>query len=235
MSPISTCPRCRLQVSLPERTSPAARVKCPLCSAEYSLQEALDQVPPPLIVLDHGAGPSGAVEAAAMSGAAVGAALDAGSTGALPEVEFPDDHLTDIEGEGAEGLAHFADRDGIDDGMEEGGIEGGIDGVDEDDVEGRLALGDETPDESGAMIGGPLRREADDFELSHGAASASRAASDRRDRLDHRGSGFAEMIKAVLGAVIGLAIGYYILLWLGRDPIQLKPFLHTYLPDWLVP
>jgi hypothetical protein len=157
-----------------------------------------------------------------MSEAAVGATLDAGSTGALPEVEFPDDHLIDMEGEGAEGLAHFADREGIDDDID-------------DDVEGRLALGDETPDESGAMIGGALRRDAGDFELSRSSGGTSRGASDRRDRLDRRGGGFAEMIKAVLGAVIGLAIGYYILLWLDRDPIQIKPLLDSYLPDWLVP
>jgi hypothetical protein len=143
-----------------------------------------------------------------LSTATVGATLDAGSTGLLPEVEFPD-----AEGEG---LAHFADDDGID-------------GAEED--EGRLALGDEAPDESAAMIGGPLRRDADDgaFDLDRRASAASRA-SDRRG-----GSGFGELIKAILGAVMGLAIGYYILLWLGRDPAQLKPFLHDYLPDWLVP
>src|SRR5438093_13785786 len=104
MPQISTCPHCRLQVSLPEKAAPAARVQCPLCTAEYTLQEALDQVPPMLIVLDPGP-----VEAAVMSEAAVGAELDACSTGMLPQVEFPD--ATD--GDEAGGLPHFADDDDV--------------------------------------------------------------------------------------------------------------------------
>src|SRR5437762_1261653 len=127
MPQISTCPRCRLQISLPEKTSPAAQVKCPLCAAEYTLQEALEQVPPMLIVLDPGP-----VESRVLSETAVGAAVDACSTGMLPQVEFPDAP----EGDEPGGLPHFGD---------------------DEDVEGRLSLGDEAPDEGGAMIGGVLR------------------------------------------------------------------------------
>jgi hypothetical protein len=223
MSQISTCPRCRLQVSLPAKASPAAQVKCPLCSAEYALQEALNEVPPMLIVLDPGP-----VEAAVLSGTAVGAELNADSTGMLPEVEFPD---TD---EAAGSLPHFADDEDI-----AGAVRGGEpDDEAHGDAEGRLSLGDEAPDESGAMIGGALR-DGDAADEAHGGFDLSRAdggAPRTGSRRGQRSSGgFAEMIKAVMGAVIGLAIGYYILLLLGRDPMQLKPFLHTYLPDWLVP
>ncbi len=221
MSQISTCPRCRLQVSLPARASPAARVKCPLCSAEYALQDALNEMPPMLIVLDPGP-----VEAAVMSEAAVGAELDAGSTGMLPEVEFPDDAA-------AGGLPHFADDGDVADDRDF------ADGV--DDAEGRLSLGDEAPDESGAMIGGAmiggaLRDEADgegddgEFDLGRGKDGASRPTAAGR-RGQRSSGGLGEMVKAVMGGVIGLAIGYYILLWLGKDPMLLK----SYLPDWLVP
>jgi hypothetical protein len=217
MSQISTCPRCRLQISLPEKTSPAAQVKCPLCAAEYTLREALDQVPPMLIVLDPGP-----VESCVMSEAAVGATgatLDACSTGMLPQVEFPDAP----EGDEPGGLPHYAD---------------------DDDVEARVSLGDEAPDEGGAMIGGVLRErmrsdegnEEDDFDLDRRHDGASRPGVLKAPRRAPRSSGgIGEVLKAVIGAIVGLSIGYYILLWLGRDPLQLKSFLSDYLPGWLLP
>jgi len=215
MPPISTCPRCRLQISVPENVSPAALVKCPLCSAEYTLREALDEAPPMLIVLDPG--PEALAAASVMSEAAVGDELDAGSTRRLPQVEFPDMPA----GEG-DVLAHFADED---------------DG-------GRVSLGDEEPHEGGAIIGGVLRDRDepgrneldrhDDFLLGtrEDASDASTAVSARRGQ--RKGGGIGELIKAVLGAVVGLALGYLILIWLGRDPLQLEPYFAEYVP-WLLP
>jgi hypothetical protein len=212
MSQISTCPCCRLQVSLPQGVSPAARVKCPLCSGEYTLQEALDQVPPMLIILDSG-------PLAVMSEAAIEAELDAGSTGMLPQVEFP-------QSEHEEELPHFAD----------------------DDDDARVALGDEAPAEDGAMIGGPLRRVAqdDDFDLDEERDGKRNGVTAKAGRRGHGGGGqrgggqrggggFGEFVKVIVGAVVGLVIGYYILLLLGRDPMQLKPLVEMYLPEWLVP
>ena len=49
---ISTCPRCREQVSIPSGEAPAALVRCPLCKAEYALSEALALAPPELIVVE---------------------------------------------------------------------------------------------------------------------------------------------------------------------------------------
>ncbi len=48
---IATCPRCYRQVSLPLGDDRTVWVCCPLCSGEYSLQEALDFVPPMLMVV----------------------------------------------------------------------------------------------------------------------------------------------------------------------------------------
>ena len=48
---ISTCPRCAEQVTLPMGISTSARVRCPLCRAEYALADALVNMPPILEVI----------------------------------------------------------------------------------------------------------------------------------------------------------------------------------------
>jgi hypothetical protein len=51
---ISSCPRCAQQVTLPMGISTSARVRCPLCRAEYALADALVNMPPILEVIgDH--------------------------------------------------------------------------------------------------------------------------------------------------------------------------------------
>src|SRR5688500_5736483 len=50
------CPRCRDEVTVPARAQAKALVRCPLCLEEYLLGEALDLVPPALIVLDGSGG-----------------------------------------------------------------------------------------------------------------------------------------------------------------------------------
>ncbi len=48
---IALCPRCSEQVRVLDDASPAAVVRCPLCREEYSLAEALRQLPPLLIMV----------------------------------------------------------------------------------------------------------------------------------------------------------------------------------------
>jgi len=48
----AACPRCAERVLLPASASPAATVRCPLCLEEYSLSEALQGLPPQLIVIE---------------------------------------------------------------------------------------------------------------------------------------------------------------------------------------
>ena len=48
---ISSCPRCAQQVTLPMGISTSARVRCPLCRAEYALADALVNMPPILEVI----------------------------------------------------------------------------------------------------------------------------------------------------------------------------------------
>jgi len=51
MSSVSKCPRCRQQVTIPEGVAAEMQVRCPLCSAEYALGEALAAIPPALILV----------------------------------------------------------------------------------------------------------------------------------------------------------------------------------------
>ena len=49
---ITQCPKCDEKVTLPAGGHRDARVRCPLCQEEYVLSEALDKLPPTLILLD---------------------------------------------------------------------------------------------------------------------------------------------------------------------------------------
>jgi hypothetical protein len=48
---IVNCPQCGERVMIPVEASTEATVQCPLCHEEYRLEVALDQLPPPLIVV----------------------------------------------------------------------------------------------------------------------------------------------------------------------------------------
>ena len=52
MPTISTCPHCSRLVTIPKDLEVAALVRCPLCSAEYPLNEALQLIPPELIPVE---------------------------------------------------------------------------------------------------------------------------------------------------------------------------------------
>lgn len=49
---ISRCPQCGREVAIPPGVVAEAVVRCPICSAEYPLADALSQLPPLLIVVD---------------------------------------------------------------------------------------------------------------------------------------------------------------------------------------
>ena len=49
---IAACPHCREMVLVPETVDGGIRVACPLCQAEYELQELLATLPPKLVVLE---------------------------------------------------------------------------------------------------------------------------------------------------------------------------------------
>ena len=51
MAKILPCPRCDRNVSIPVDVLPTARVRCPHCKTDYALDEALDYVPPLLMLV----------------------------------------------------------------------------------------------------------------------------------------------------------------------------------------
>ena len=94
----ATCPKCHLQVSLPNTDDHSVWVRCPLCGAQYSLRMALEHVPPALEIL----GPAGDVamagqEATASAAMAVFGAMPGQSAVALGEMGAPADTLAHPE------------------------------------------------------------------------------------------------------------------------------------------
>ncbi len=73
---IIRCPRCRDEVTAPAKASRLAVVRCPLCLEEYPLADALQQVPPELIVV--GAAESEGAETEVAEGYAVSGGPAAG-------------------------------------------------------------------------------------------------------------------------------------------------------------
>ena len=51
MSTITSCPKCTQHVTLPHGAESSDMVRCPLCGAEYTLEEALAKAPPTLVVI----------------------------------------------------------------------------------------------------------------------------------------------------------------------------------------
>jgi hypothetical protein len=49
---VVACPKCAEKVTLPPKTPPAAKVRCPLCGENYLLEEAMATMPPMLEVLE---------------------------------------------------------------------------------------------------------------------------------------------------------------------------------------
>ena len=49
MSVVANCPECERQVTIPDGIDPEVPVRCPLCSAEYPLSEAMATAPPELV------------------------------------------------------------------------------------------------------------------------------------------------------------------------------------------
>ncbi len=88
---IAHCPKCREQVSVPGGASRQARVRCPLCSDEYLLDDALRPLPPLLIVVDDPEAESIASINRSPPSAPVFAGADEGDAPAIVMDEASDD------------------------------------------------------------------------------------------------------------------------------------------------
>ncbi|MDX1947091.1 MAG: hypothetical protein SFU86_16955 [Pirellulaceae bacterium] len=86
---IVQCPRCRDEVTVPAKASPRALVRCPLCLEEYTLREALAELPPTLIVIDGSLPADDEYEPAMAGAAAAHAGGDLGGSYELSGGGFP--------------------------------------------------------------------------------------------------------------------------------------------------
>jgi hypothetical protein len=53
---VAPCPHCGDSVTVPARARPTSRVRCPLCTSEFTLDDMLSKLPPALELLDEPAG-----------------------------------------------------------------------------------------------------------------------------------------------------------------------------------
>ena len=105
---VASCPSCHESVTIPVDATPESVVRCPFCHEDFELKSFLNQLPPSLIVLDHGLLDHGlldhgsgirmgesersAEQADASSSNVLGAFVDVGepheSSGSLPAFDF---------------------------------------------------------------------------------------------------------------------------------------------------
>ena len=196
MSAISTCPKCQRQVAIPTGADSSAMVRCPLCSVEYPLSEALALVPPELILVapltavePAAIAPESTAEAASEIAATVAAGGDGGwAEHAVAEAPF------------AAGHPFGEDYDIV---ME------GEKGVEETEEHPLFAAAEEA---EGAVEGAPAEK----------AEAAAKPAPKRRRRQPK--SMLQTAIEIVTGGVAGTLFAYYGLAWYQGPRFDLPKF-----------
>ena len=252
MSAVTSCPKCSQRVSLPDVADKAAWVRCPLCRSEYALGDALEFQPPVLELIER------PKDAPALDEGNIVPVL-AGGSGAAPDspeiesdvITFDDELLLDdvtdeiplehpadtggarigsaelmsedeffkvVSGEAAPGNRESGGEAGDwpeEDTLEPYEIEGAVTGADEDEL--RLATQDESVFE-------PAQTSAIETEVAEIGVMPR-----RRSRRTNPVIFFGGIVG---GGVLGLAIGYAILMYgFSKDPLALGPKL----PQFMVP
>ncbi len=222
MSAVRSCPKCSGRVAPPWGAAGDHWVRCPICGAEYRLGDVLEFDPPELVLIDEPAAPA---EGRIPQWAAVAAAAaDLQGAPAVSEVAMPDGDLPEIEllvpPPLAIGEPVTSDRVGED-----------TEVITFDDS---LLLDESAPG---------MDTDADHFASAHEQVAVfdEAAVSDKGKSMDfglpprrrsRHGNPFMMLVGYVGGGVLGLAIGYAILMWgFSKDPFELGPKL----PDLLVP
>ncbi len=246
---ISRCPQCGREVAIPPGVVAEAVVRCPICSAEYPLADALSQLPPLLIVVDPVlavAESDAAADVTSVQSAATAeevallaqqpAAEAIGGAGTEADLFAPSDEATaDTIGEAAGIATGEAEESAEGDLFEDAATDAEAatvgeavatdqaEGVAEEEAveEGEFGLAGEEGEEDAESAGATAL--ADFARLQESKAEPSTAAKLRRKK----GKNPVWQLGGVIGgAVIGLFLGYYVLnfFWGAQ---------HDYLGIWL--
>jgi hypothetical protein len=219
MPAVSPCPKCGQYVTISDDVASAAQVRCPHCAVEFPLQEVSGDPPPALIPVV----PTGEEVASLNVGETDDEAADLVTDEEIPALESAGDRSD--EGYWGEAAADHEPVGG--EAVGEGLSTYGVRPPDGEPI-------DEDADRSGEPGIAPVYAEAFDFvprDLAEGDSAAAVAARLRQDAGRH--SMFGELVKVILGGFVGLAIGYYLLNFLGgerfdRLGIYLPGCPHTY-------
>ncbi|MBN2475340.1 MAG: hypothetical protein JXB62_12070 [Pirellulales bacterium] len=210
MAVISQCPKCRQPVTIPDGIGCDIEVRCPLCADVYPLGEAMAGVPPALIPVktEGTTGQPGGSDATSGSGLVCEPFHVDRSPKAATESVVGKGPSTEEEG------PRFGSAEKVDaapqintTGAGEGSpaIDTGQIPVDSEALAGLRIEGDEPPDQPAGET--PARH--------------------RRPTQRKQKSVAKELLGAVFGGLLGLAIGYYLLNWFGGQRFD---FLNVYLP-----
>lgn len=227
MPSISSCPLCRRELTLPDSTDDQVSLVCPLCGGRFAAGDASAEsrpLPPLALVAGQAEVDIVTVESVAASGGAVDAP--------------------------SQGLA-VAGQDAVD--REYGGAQpaGSESGTSESPLELPLESSLDSPLESRQdseerwQPGDAEYSLAGDHEISTGEGTVFPSEHDDYDAADlavtsvpQKRSGAVGLAGQLLGmlggGIVGLAIGYYVLLWLGGPRADFLNIRDS-LPSWLVP
>lgn len=210
---ISTCPKCKGQVTVPDGIDHEAEVRCPRCAVVYPLREALAELPPALIPVDtENITPASPDSEAAASSGLISEPFHVPPT--QPEAK-PDEQAESPEAEAEEPGDMGAGLD----------VWEKVDSAPQIDLgRGDLAAEEADGQEAAAEAFAGFAMEESEQEVP---ADEGRPAPVPRRKKKKQKSALREMVGAILGGFLGLAIGYYLLNWIGGPRFD---FMEFYLP-----
>jgi hypothetical protein len=215
---VAACPRCEAQVTAPPGAPISARVKCPLCDAEFPLGEIYARLPPMLLIVDLPAvSPAGFAASGVPMSALMGAeaSMTPRTTGAM-QGAGAFESLFDSPSEGGE-MGLSSEHPSAASGMGAVAMEG--DGGEEFSFADADDAGD-----------GMLATSAVGATPAGGASTAPAQRPKKKGR-----NPIKELMKVAIGGVVGIMLGWYIALWaMGQDFGDLTPKFPTWMA-WALP
>jgi len=202
---ICECPKCHQPVTIPDGVNSDVEVRCPLCEAEYPLQEAMAELPPALVPVETETETAATADAdATLKSDLISEPFYVGEP-AKTEAETAESEAA--EGEEAEAASETA-------------------GETTEQRPPTIDTG-QTPVDTEAFTGFRVEGDDEEDQPAEGAPTA------KRPRKRKQKSVAKEIVGALLGGFLGLALGYYLLNYFGGErfdfmEIPLPGVPHTY-------